>query len=61
LPLRAYQRSASFSTARARDVVEHAYPLWLGNQRDERWAADRAQMEHLLHLNIGLVRSPLTA
>jgi hypothetical protein len=35
--------------------------LWLGNQRDERWAADRAQMEHLLHLNIGLVRSPLTA
>jgi hypothetical protein len=47
--------------ARARDVLEHAYPLRLDTRRDERWAADRAQLEHLLHLDTGLIRSPLTA
>ncbi len=47
--------------ARARDTVEHAYPLRLDSHHDERWAEDRARLEHLLHLDVGLIRSPLTA
>jgi hypothetical protein len=52
--------AASWRT-RARDLVEHAYPLRLDGHRDERCAEDRARLEHLLHLDVSLIRSPLTA
>ena len=46
--------------ARARDLVERVYPWRLGARQGESWPADRAHLEETLHLNVGLLRNPLT-
>jgi hypothetical protein len=45
---------------RARDVVERVYPWRLDVGRGETWADDRARLEALLHLDVALIRNPLT-
>jgi len=47
--------------ARARDLVERAYPVRLGGQPTDAWVTGRAQLEALLHLDVALLRNPLTA
>jgi hypothetical protein len=36
------------------------YPWRLGARQGESWPADRAHLEETLHLNVGLLRNPLT-
>jgi hypothetical protein len=47
--------------ARARDLVERAYPLRLGSVPADAWATERARLEALLHLDVALLRNPLAA
>jgi hypothetical protein len=47
--------------ARARELVERAYPLPIDGQPTEGWLGDRRRMETLLHLNVSLLRNPLAA
>jgi hypothetical protein len=55
VPLAASWRSC------ARGVVDHAYPLPPDGQPTEEWVASRARLEVLLHLDVSLLRNPLTA
>jgi hypothetical protein len=55
LPLIAAWRSC------ARGAVDHAYPLPPDGQPSVEWVATRARMEALLHLDVSLLRNPLTA
>jgi hypothetical protein len=41
-------------------VVERVYPWRLGAGRGETEAADRAHLEAVLHLDVALLRNPLT-
>ncbi|RZT16832.1 hypothetical protein EV649_4365 [Kribbella sp. VKM Ac-2569] len=45
----------------AREIVDHAYPLPPDGQPTEEWVARRARLEVLLHLDVSLLRNPLTA
>jgi len=47
--------------ARARQVVERGYPLPEDGQPTESWVSARARLEHLLHLDVPVLRNPLTA
>lgn len=47
--------------ARARDLVDRAYPLPLGGRPTDTWLDDRRRLETLLHLNVPLLRNPLAA
>jgi hypothetical protein len=44
----------------AREVVEQTYPLPADGQPSEEWTAARARLETLLHLDVSLLRNPLT-
>ncbi|QNE21134.1 hypothetical protein F1D05_28505 [Kribbella qitaiheensis] len=44
----------------AQHVVDRAYPLPADGQPTEAWVAARARLEVLLHLNVSLLRNPLT-
>ncbi|TDO46830.1 hypothetical protein EV643_110213 [Kribbella sp. VKM Ac-2527] len=55
VPLAASWRSC------ARSIVDHAYPLPPDGQPTEEWVASRARLEALLHLDVSLLRNPLTA
>jgi hypothetical protein len=46
---------------RARQVVERGYPLPADGQPTESWVSARARLEHLLHLDVPVLRNPLTA
>jgi hypothetical protein len=45
----------------ARRAVDQAYPLPLDGQPAEEWVAARTRLEALLHLDVSLLRNPLTA
>jgi len=47
--------------ARARDLIERAYPLPADGRPTDAWVADRARLEALLHLDVPLLRNPLAA
>jgi hypothetical protein len=47
--------------AGARDIVERAHPLPVDGQPTEQWVEARHRMETLLHLDVPLLRNPLTA
>ncbi len=47
--------------ARARDLVERAYPFRLGGPSTDAWITERARLEALLHLDVTLLRNPLAA
>jgi hypothetical protein len=55
LPLVATWRSCAFM------IVEQAQPLPAGGQPGEDWFSARARLEKLLHLDVSLLRNPLTA
>ncbi|TDU88015.1 hypothetical protein EV138_1554 [Kribbella voronezhensis] len=55
VPLAASWRSC------ARGVVEQAYPLPADGQPTEEWVSSRSRLEALLHLDVSLLRNPLTA
>lgn len=44
----------------ARGVVDGAYPLPWDGQPTEAWVAARSRLEALLHLDVSLLRNPLT-
>jgi hypothetical protein len=46
---------------RARQVVERTYPLPPDGQPTDAWVAARARLEHLLYLDLPVLRNPLTA
>jgi hypothetical protein len=46
---------------RARQVVDRGYPLPADGQPTESWIAARERLEHLLHLDVSVLRNPLTA
>lgn len=45
----------------ARGVVDKAWPVPDGRSISEEWVGQRSRLETLLHLDIGLIASPLTA
>lgn len=47
--------------AQARGVVERTYPLPADGQPTEAWMSARTRLEHLLHLDVSVLRNPLTA
>lgn len=55
VPLAASWRSC------ARSIVDHAYPLPPDGQPTDEWVASRTRLEVLLHLDVSLLRNPLTA
>ncbi len=55
IPLVATWRSCAFS------VVERTWPLPADGQPTDAWFSARAQLEKLLHLDVPLIRNPLTA
>jgi hypothetical protein len=55
IPLVASWRSCAFM------VVEQAHPLPADGQPGENWFSARARLEKLLHLDVPLLRNPLTA
>jgi hypothetical protein len=55
VPLAASWRSC------ARSIVDQAYPLPPDGQPTEEWVAVRGRLEALLHLDVSLLRNPLTA
>ena len=46
---------------RARQLVQRAYPLPPDGRPTEAWVAARGRLEKLLHLDVSLLRNPLTA
>lgn len=55
VPLVASWRACAFS------AVERTYPLPLDGQPTEAWFSGRTRLEKLLHLDVPLLRNPLTA
>jgi hypothetical protein len=47
--------------ARAQQLVEHACPLPPDGKPSEEWVEEHARLEHLLHLDVSILRNPLTA
>jgi hypothetical protein len=47
--------------ARARSLVDVVYPVRFGVRAADGWLSDRQQLEQLLHLDVPLLRNPLTA
>jgi hypothetical protein len=47
--------------ARAWGLVEHACPLPPDGKPTAEWAEERARLEQLLHLDLSILRNPLTA
>jgi hypothetical protein len=45
----------------ARSTVDQAYPLPPDGQPSEEWLAARSRLEALMHLDVSLLRNPLTA
>jgi hypothetical protein len=45
----------------ARSMVDQAYPLPPDGQPSEEWLAARSRLEALMHLDVSLLRNPLTA
>jgi hypothetical protein len=45
---------------RAQQLVDHACPLPPDGKPTEEWMDERHRIEHLLHLDISIVRNPLT-
>ncbi|MEJ1110876.1 MULTISPECIES: hypothetical protein [unclassified Kribbella] len=45
----------------ARTMVDHTFPLPPDGQPTEEWVAARTRLEALLHLDVSLLRNPLTA
>lgn len=45
---------------RAQQLVEHMCPLPASGRPSEEWLQERRRIEHLLHLDISILRNPLT-
>ncbi|MFB6723916.1 hypothetical protein ACFCV3_27305 [Kribbella sp. NPDC056345] len=45
---------------RAQQLVEHMCPLPASGRPSEEWLQERHRIEHLLHLDISILRNPLT-
>ncbi|GAB3949327.1 hypothetical protein GCM10029976_082140 [Kribbella albertanoniae] len=45
---------------RAQQLVEHMCPLPANGRPSEEWLQERHRIEHLLHLDISILRNPLT-
>ncbi|MGW5189877.1 hypothetical protein ACWEOO_11520 [Kribbella sp. NPDC004138] len=52
---------ASVWRSRARGFVDEVFALPADGKITEAWVADRERLEHLLRIDVGLLRSPLTA
>jgi hypothetical protein len=55
IPLVAAWRSCAFA------LIDRSYPLPADGQPTEEWVSARARLEKLLHLDVPLLRNPLTA
>lgn len=47
--------------ARAQDLVEHGCPLPADGKPTAEWSEERERLEKLLHLDLSILRNPLTA